>query len=300
MTVKGGDFSHYNSTLPDGLDFYFHKCTEGSSYVDNTYASRQQWARRHGYQWGAYHFFRMNASAGAQVQNFVNHAAIQQGDIVALDFEDSPVDPWSAHQPSQIGQHATGVISLLMSLYPHNRILLYCNESTLASYVERFGIPVGDGLWIADPRKRPDTFLFWQYTDTPYDADLSDAFTNVDSLRAWALSKGDDMTPEEHNALFDIREQLCGSRTLGEYPGWEQLGNHTVVDALGVVGQTVWSEPLKTPGWPDPNRAASAGVILGNSDLHTNTIVEAVQSLQRQLSDLVAAVAKLAGGSGES
>lgn len=40
------------------------------------------------------------------------------------------------------------------------------------------------------------------------------------------------MKPDERQSLDDIREQLTGSRTPGEYPGWAQLGGHTVVDAL--------------------------------------------------------------------
>lgn len=34
----------------------------------------------------------------------------------------------------------------------------------------------------------------------------------------------------------DTKAQLTGSGKLGEYPGWEQLGGRTVVDALGVIG----------------------------------------------------------------
>lgn len=35
----------------------------------------------------------------------------------------------------------------------------------------------------------------------------------------------------------DIRQQLTGGRDGGEYPGYEQLGNRTVVDALAIIGE---------------------------------------------------------------
>lgn len=44
----------------------------------------------------------------------------------------------------------------------------------------------------------------------------------------------------------DTKAQLTGSGELGEYPGWSQLGGRTVVDALGVIGET-----LGIPGFKD-------------------------------------------------
>ncbi len=45
-----------------------------------------------------------------------------------------------------------------------------------------------------------------------------------------------DMQTDERQALFDIRAQLCGSRTPGEYPGWPSFvdggGSLTAVDYL--------------------------------------------------------------------
>ena len=35
----------------------------------------------------------------------------------------------------------------------------------------------------------------------------------------------------------DIRQQLTGGRDAGEYPGYEQLGGRTVVDALAIIGE---------------------------------------------------------------
>lgn len=48
------------------------------------------------------------------------------------------------------------------------------------------------------------------------------------------------------NIEQEIRNQLTGSAELGKYPGWPQLGNRTVVDALAVIGQK-----LGIPGFKD-------------------------------------------------
>lgn len=185
MTVYGGDFSHHNASVPDGLDFYLFKCTEGDDYADPSYAGNMD--NTHAVK-GAYHFFRMGADAGRQVQWFVDHARIQPGDIVALDFEDVSYDAWSNYSHSAIMRKAQDIMTALGAAYPNNRILLYCNRSTWQSYVQS-GLSTGDGLWIADPSQRPDytgNFLFWQFTDKPYDRDLSDVFADADALRAWA------------------------------------------------------------------------------------------------------------------
>lgn len=57
----------------------------------------------------------------------------------------------------------------------------------------------------------------------------------------------------------DIRQQLTGGRDRGEYPGFSQIDDRTVVDALAVIG-----EKLGIPGFVDPHggslKAKRAGV----------------------------------------
>ena len=43
----------------------------------------------------------------------------------------------------------------------------------------------------------------------------------------------------------DTKAQLTGSGDLGQYPGWEQLGGRTVVDALGVIGAKLGIDGFK-------------------------------------------------------
>jgi hypothetical protein len=86
----------------------------------------------------------------------------------------------------------------------------------------------------------------------------------------------DDLTPDQSAKLDAIYNQLTGSTTTGEYPGWPQLDGKTVVDYLGELPDKVWDYQLKTPGWADPNRVAAAGAIVGNADVHTNAILDAI------------------------
>jgi len=169
------------------VSFVFHKCTEGDNYIDPTYTSRRDAVKQAGKVWGAYHFFRMNASASVQVQWFINHANIAPGDIVALDFETVSYDSWTAYTPKQVADRATDVMNLLRGAFPSNRVILYCNESTLNTYVDRYAIPFYDGLWIADYGSKPaHAHVFWQYGDSPVDKDLSDTFPDAGALFAWA------------------------------------------------------------------------------------------------------------------
>lgn len=57
----------------------------------------------------------------------------------------------------------------------------------------------------------------------------------------------DTMDPYKAHQLADVTEQLTGSPKPGEFPGWPQLGDRTLVDALAVIG-----EQLSIPGFHAP------------------------------------------------
>lgn len=56
-----------------------------------------------------------------------------------------------------------------------------------------------------------------------------------------------DMTPEQAHMLADNHGQLTGSTRPGEFPGWEQLGGRTIVDALAVIGSHMGLEGFRDP-----------------------------------------------------
>lgn len=55
------------------------------------------------------------------------------------------------------------------------------------------------------------------------------------------------MNPEQAHALADVNGQLTGSPKPGEFPGWPQLGNRTVVDALAVIGAKMGLDGFHDP-----------------------------------------------------
>ena len=44
-----------------------------------------------------------------------------------------------------------------------------------------------------------------------------------------------------------IYEQLCGPGAPGTFPGWPQLGNRTLVDALAAIGDKLGIEGFRAP-----------------------------------------------------
>ena len=44
-----------------------------------------------------------------------------------------------------------------------------------------------------------------------------------------------------------IYEQLCGPGAPGTFPGWPQLGNRTLVDALAAIGDKLGIDGFKSP-----------------------------------------------------
>jgi lysozyme len=98
--VKSGiDVSHWQPRIDwprvarSGIDFAIAKATEGTNFVDETYARNARQARAAGIRFTAYHFARPGRSlrsARRQADFFVRHARLKPQDLVpALDLERS-------------------------------------------------------------------------------------------------------------------------------------------------------------------------------------------------------------------
>jgi lysozyme len=89
------DLSHHNTVsdwsevIESGIVGIIHKATEGSSFVDSTYAQRAHDAQSAGLKWGAYHFLRPG-DMRQQAQHFVNTAG-DDIELYAADHEDEGV-----------------------------------------------------------------------------------------------------------------------------------------------------------------------------------------------------------------
>jgi lysozyme len=79
-TIKGVDVSHFDGTIDwaaarrDGITFAIIKATEGTSFVDNRFATNWANTQANGIVHGAYHFFRPKSDPVAQADFFVRVA----------------------------------------------------------------------------------------------------------------------------------------------------------------------------------------------------------------------------------
>lgn len=189
MTVNGIDISNNNVDQDYSQhDFVFLKATEGETYQDATYSSRHNAVRTAGKVCGAYLFYRTASAPSKHVEWFHTVAAIQSGDIVALDFENDGT--WGQFSNQALAGMATQTMQLLMSTYTQNRVVLYCNLWTYNNVIAPFNVPVGDGLWLAEPSNTPAIpWVFWQYGHSSVDLDQGN-FDTPDRLRIWVYGKG--------------------------------------------------------------------------------------------------------------
>jgi hypothetical protein len=215
MTVYGVDLSHFN-TMPalDGYGFAFLKCTQGTSFVDSTYAARQPVVTGAGIVCGSYHFGTMAGTATEQAAWFAQHANIVLGDVVILDWEDDGT--WGTHSTLDIATQANALMLALLALYPDNRVLLYCNTSTWENVLAPHGVTTIDGLWDAAYRATPppDPWLFWQYSDTPVDHDQESAFATLPDLINWShkmSSPINGVTQDQINQWTGAANQVTGT-----------------------------------------------------------------------------------------
>jgi lysozyme len=93
------DLSHHNTLTETsfleaaaaGIQGCLHKITEGTWYLDGTYAERQEWARAAGVWWGAYHFGRSGDAVG-QAHYFLEQVQPTPDTLLVLDWETCPSD----------------------------------------------------------------------------------------------------------------------------------------------------------------------------------------------------------------
>lgn len=178
--LHGIDVSGYQPATLDvaGKAFVFVKATEGVSYINPRQATQAAAARKAGAVVGFYHFARPG-NAEAQAKYFVEKCGSVEGDILAIDWEDTGVSCASKD----------ALLKAVKKLRPSHKVVLYCgrdfwlNRDT-SSYCE-------DGLWIADyshAAGKPaieHPWLFHQYSDKPVDQDVAN-FSTAAALKAWA------------------------------------------------------------------------------------------------------------------
>ncbi len=272
MTVKGCDVSSYQGETysTTGLAFVFVKATEGTHYTNPKYAAQVTHGRQAHLVIGHYLFARPG-SMSAQADYFAAHAAVQPGDLIAVDWED----------PGVSGEAKDALIKALQTRYPHNRVLLYCNRDfwlhrDTTSYC-------GDGLWIAAPDApagHPRVEHPWTVHQYSFAGGIDRnvaRFADPGALRAWAA--GTTPTPQEDDM------QLTDAVTLPAQAKALWPTDKGVADGKVAVNTALGS------GYVHARRARE----------NTDVLLGRVDALTRTVAGQTAAIAALAAkvGSGE-
>jgi GH25 family lysozyme M1 (1,4-beta-N-acetylmuramidase) len=161
------DLSHHNTVTDWNAIVYkgaitgiIHKATEGSSYVDNTYAQRCKDARKAGLLWGAYHFLRPG-DMEKQAEHFLNVVGDDGETLLAIDHEDPGVPLADLQSILEIITDRTGQRPVIYSGH-----VLKEQMGAAASPLSKHR------LWLAQYSKNPvwppawQRPWLWQYSET--------------------------------------------------------------------------------------------------------------------------------------
>lgn len=186
--ITGIDVSSYQSETYDltDKDFVFVKATQSTNYLNPRHAAQVARARSNNRVVGHYHYLTAGPSVNAQMDYFLDRAAPQRDEVLAVDWEEAGVSCASKD----------AAIRYLISKAGGRRVLLYCSQSywrgrDTTSYA-------GDGLWVAQYNGkpgRPDIKADWlmhQYTSTPVDTSVAQ-FGSRAEMAAWAAGEDTDM-----------------------------------------------------------------------------------------------------------
>src|SRR3954471_4255833 len=173
--TNGMDVSHYDGTIAwpsakaGGIEFAIMKATEGTTFVDPTFATNWQDAGKARVIRGAYHFFRPAIDAVAQADFFVKKGGCPlAGDLpLAIDLE--ATDDLAG---AQVGAGALAFLKRVEQT-SGRKPLIY----TSARFMTELGNPAGfDGytLWVANwevscpkvPAPAWSDWTFWQHSST--------------------------------------------------------------------------------------------------------------------------------------
>ncbi|SDP95143.1 Lyzozyme M1 (1,4-beta-N-acetylmuramidase), GH25 family [Actinopolyspora xinjiangensis] len=255
--IYGIDVSHYQGSFDmrrarsEAFEFVFIKATEGSGFVDDRFADNLATARGAGLLVAAYHYQREGVAAAAQADHI---ARVVPADVpVILDVERGGGGTGLTH--ALRGElHARGFRTPL--LYLPEWYWRELGKPDLSGFppLWKSRYPDNDGGHASEIYQRVPEH-FWndyggnrvavlQFTSSATVAGQRPVDANAyrgsrAQLQALLDPQGEDMREDERDALFRILEQLTGSRTPGEYPGWssyvDRSESMTAVDFIRAV-----------------------------------------------------------------
>ncbi|MGI5894603.1 MAG: GH25 family lysozyme [Candidatus Merdivicinus sp.] len=172
--VQGVDVSSYQGEIDweilaeQHLSFAYLKATEGSSFVDPTFARNAEQARKTNLRIGAYHFFSYDSPGSTQAENFIRTVQAEEDmlpPVVDLEFYGDKEQNPPARE--DVRRELTVMLRKLEEAYGVQPVI-YATQKSYTRYLS--GEFAEYGIWIRNvytPPLLPDgrEWTFWQYTD---------------------------------------------------------------------------------------------------------------------------------------
>ena len=152
---------HHNPMFP--LRFVFMKATEGSDLADEAFEANFRAAREHGMIRGAYHYFNPKSDAVRQADFFIQHVALEQGDLPpVLDVEEK-----GGLSKDELQQRVLTWLDRVEAYYKVKPILYsgfkfrtrYLNDTLFSRY------PYWIAHYYVDSVHYEGPWMFWQHTN---------------------------------------------------------------------------------------------------------------------------------------
>lgn len=171
------DVSHYDNSpvwsevAAAGIAGVIHKATQGSTYVDPTFAAARTAVPAAGLLWGAYHFGTGDEEGADQAKFFLDTVQPDARTLCAIDFEPNPSGT------SMSLDHLFGWIETVQQETKRNPIV-YGGNSLLFPLIGTSTHPTlaACPLWVAQytsaaqpsgiPTQIWPTWTLWQYTES--------------------------------------------------------------------------------------------------------------------------------------
>lgn len=173
--VRGVDVSHYqgeidwNELSKNKIFFAFIKATEGSTHVDENYASNREKIKATNIYAGFYHFFSFDSDAETQAENFIVTVPKEDGMLApVVDLEFYGQNEVNRPDPTQVRAQLSVLLNKLEQHYGIKPII-YTTTKVYHYYIEDYYPEYP--LWIRNVYYPPDfgttdDWVFWQYSDT--------------------------------------------------------------------------------------------------------------------------------------
>lgn len=213
--VDAIDISHWQ----EGVDFatvarsgvlgVIHKCTEGTSYLDERYAERQQEAMNNGFPFGAYHFLK-HGRVQEQMGWFVECANLPAGSRAVIDYEDEDCTLEDLKEAIE----ELGILDPSLEICVYAGGLLKGQVSPNAEYPWL----AKTSLWLAQYGPTPewptniwDVYSLWQFSDkgsvpgVDGDCDVNQFNGSQEQCLAWFGPEQPEPEPPEATIFVDIR-----------------------------------------------------------------------------------------------